>query len=23
MDRPNGQIRDSDSHVKDPFPPKG
>jgi len=21
--RPNGQIRDSDSHGKDPFPPKG
>lgn len=21
--RPNGQIRDKDSHGKDPFPPKG
>ena len=21
--RPNGQIRDSDSHGRDPFPPKG
>ncbi|HAZ0557035.1 TPA: DUF2188 domain-containing protein [Enterobacter hormaechei] len=21
--RPNGQIRDSDSHGKDPYPPKG
>ena len=21
--RPNGQIRDKDSHRKDPFPPKG
>ncbi|WP_077270766.1 DUF2188 domain-containing protein [Klebsiella pneumoniae] len=21
--RPNGQIRDRDSHGKDPFPPKG